>query len=81
MVEFPTVTYNDKNYSIVYYEPTGDKKLTFVSKPKLVMVPDTEILQVSVSFFVFTQTAETLAPISHEGVTYLHSTCKASWLL
>lgn len=46
MVEFPTVTYNDKNYSIVYYEPTGDKKFTFVSKPKLCMVPDTEILQV-----------------------------------
>lgn len=47
MIEFPTVTYNDKNYSIVYYEPTGDRKLTFVSKPRLVMVPDTEILQVS----------------------------------
>jgi phosphatidylinositol 3-kinase len=47
MVEFPTVSFNDKNYSIVYYEPTGDKKFSFVSKPKLVMVPDTEILQVS----------------------------------
>lgn len=47
MVEFPTVTFNEKIYSIVYYEPTGDKKFTYVSKPKLVMVPDTEILQVS----------------------------------
>lgn len=47
MVEFPSVSFNDRNYSIVYYEPTGDKKFTFVSKPKLVMVPDPEILQVS----------------------------------
>lgn len=47
MVEFPTVTFNDKNYSIVYYEPTGDKKFIYTSKPKLIMVPDTEILQVS----------------------------------
>lgn len=47
MVEFPTVSFNDRNYSIVYYEPTGDKKFTYVSKPKLVMVPDSEILQVS----------------------------------
>lgn len=47
MIEFPTVTYNDKNYAIVYYEPTGDRKFTFVSKPRLVMVPDSEILQVS----------------------------------
>lgn len=47
MVEFPTVIFNEKNYSIVYFEPTGDKKCTFVSKPKLVMIPDTEILQVS----------------------------------
>jgi phosphatidylinositol 3-kinase len=47
MIEFPSVTYNDKNYAIVYYEPTGDRKFTFVSKPRLVMIPDTEILQVS----------------------------------
>lgn len=46
MVEFPTITFKDKNYSIVYYEPTGDRKSKFVSRPKLVMVPDYEILQV-----------------------------------
>lgn len=46
MIEFPTVVFNDKYYSIVYYEPTGDKRCSFVSKPKLVMIPDTEILQV-----------------------------------
>jgi phosphatidylinositol 3-kinase len=46
MIEFPSVSCNDKNYTIVYYEPTGDKKLSFVSKPRLVMVPDSEILQV-----------------------------------
>lgn len=46
MIEFPTVSYNDKNYAIIYYEPTGDKKFSFVSKPRLVMVPDSEILQV-----------------------------------
>ncbi|XP_065092354.1 phosphatidylinositol 3-kinase catalytic subunit type 3-like isoform X2 [Ochlerotatus camptorhynchus] len=31
--------------SVVYYEPDGDNKFLFVSKPKLVTVPDTEILQ------------------------------------
>lgn len=46
MIEFPTVAFNDKNYSVVYYEPTGDKRCSLVSKPKLVMIPDTEILQV-----------------------------------
>ncbi|CRL02454.1 CLUMA_CG015121, isoform A [Clunio marinus] len=45
MIEFPTVTFNENNYSIVYFEPTGDRRFTFVSKPKLVTVPDTEILQ------------------------------------
>lgn len=34
-------------YSILYFEPDGDQKYTFNSKPKLVTVPDTEILQVS----------------------------------
>lgn len=46
MIEFPTVSFKDKNYAVVYYEPTGDKKFTYVSRPKLVMIPDTEILQV-----------------------------------
>lgn len=46
MIEFPTVSFNDKNYAVVYYELTGDKKFAFVSRPKLVMIPDSEILQV-----------------------------------
>lgn len=33
-------------FSIVYFEPDGDLKYKFNSKPKLVTVPDTEILQV-----------------------------------
>jgi phosphatidylinositol 3-kinase len=53
MIEFPTVTFYDKNYAIVYYEPTGDKKFTFVSKPRIVTVRDTEILQVSKSHFAY----------------------------
>jgi phosphatidylinositol 3-kinase len=47
MVEFPTIEYDEKTYSVIYYEPDGDKKFTFISRPKLVTVPDTEILQVS----------------------------------
>lgn len=47
MIEFPAVSFDDKSYAVVYYEPTGDRKFTFVSRPKLVMIPDTEILQVS----------------------------------
>lgn len=34
-------------FSIVYFEPDGDQKYAFNSKPKLVTVPDTEILQVN----------------------------------
>lgn len=33
-------------YSIIYFEPDGDHRYPFISKPKLVTVPDTEILQV-----------------------------------
>ena len=47
MIEFPSVMYNDKSYSIIYYEPTSERKINFVSKPRLVKVPDCEILQVS----------------------------------
>ncbi|XP_037812204.1 phosphatidylinositol 3-kinase catalytic subunit type 3 [Lucilia sericata] len=46
MIEFPTVVVDDcYNYSIVYFEPEGDKNYKFLSKPKLVTVPDSEILQ------------------------------------
>ncbi|XP_011493159.2 phosphatidylinositol 3-kinase catalytic subunit type 3 [Aedes aegypti] len=45
MVEFPQLTIGDKTCSVVYYEPDGDSKFLFVSKPKLVTVPDTETLQ------------------------------------
>lgn len=34
-------------YSVIYYEPDGDRKYPFITKPKLVTVPDSEILQVS----------------------------------
>lgn len=37
-------------YSIVYFEPDGDLRYKFNSKPKLVTVPDTEIMQVIVIF-------------------------------
>lgn len=45
MVEFPHISAGDKTCSVVYYEPDGDNKFLFVPKPKLVTVPDTEILQ------------------------------------
>ncbi|XP_037955431.1 phosphatidylinositol 3-kinase catalytic subunit type 3 [Teleopsis dalmanni] len=46
MIEFPTIVVDDYyNYSIVYFETEGDKNYKFISKPKLVTVPDTEILQ------------------------------------
>uniref|UniRef100_A0A6B2EGU4 Phosphatidylinositol 3-kinase catalytic subunit type 3 n=1 Tax=Phlebotomus kandelakii TaxID=1109342 RepID=A0A6B2EGU4_9DIPT len=44
MVEFPSVFVDEKPCSIVYFEPDGDQKYTFISKPKLVTVPDPEIL-------------------------------------
>ncbi|XP_055837227.1 phosphatidylinositol 3-kinase catalytic subunit type 3 [Episyrphus balteatus] len=45
MIEFPTVTVDGFNYSIVYFEPEGDKTNKIISKPRLVTVPDSEILQ------------------------------------
>lgn len=50
MIEFPEILCEDKPYSIVYYEQDGDDKYTFVSKPKLVTIPDSEILQVCQAF-------------------------------
>lgn len=38
-------------YSIIYFEPDGDLRYKFNSKPKLVTVPDTEIMQVNGVFF------------------------------
>lgn len=51
MVEFPTVIINDVDYSVVYFEPEGDKNHKFISKPKIVSVPDSEIEQVSLFMF------------------------------
>lgn len=45
MIEFPTVIVNDRPYSIVYFEPNGEKVYNYISRPKLVTVPDPEILQ------------------------------------
>lgn len=45
MIEFPTVIVDDKLYSIVYFEPEGDKVFHYIMRPKLVTVPDPEILQ------------------------------------
>uniref|UniRef100_A0A1B0AAP7 Phosphatidylinositol 3-kinase catalytic subunit type 3 n=1 Tax=Glossina pallidipes TaxID=7398 RepID=A0A1B0AAP7_GLOPL len=44
MIEFPTVD-DHYNYSIVYFEQEGDENYKIISKPKLVTVPDSEILQ------------------------------------
>ncbi|XP_067630507.1 phosphatidylinositol 3-kinase catalytic subunit type 3 [Eurosta solidaginis] len=46
MIEFPTATFQEYyNYSIVYFEPEGDTSYKMLSKPKLVTVPDSDILQ------------------------------------
>ncbi|XP_058833251.1 phosphatidylinositol 3-kinase catalytic subunit type 3 [Topomyia yanbarensis] len=45
MVEFPELSIEDKPCFVVYYDPDGDNKHCFVSKPKLVTVPDSETLQ------------------------------------
>lgn len=37
--------FNFFQHSVIYYEPNGETKFTFISKPKLVTVPDSEILQ------------------------------------
>lgn len=41
------IFFSSLQYTIVYFEPDGDEKYSFISKPKLVTVPDTEILQVN----------------------------------
>lgn len=46
MIEFPSVVMDDRPFSIVYFEPNGEHTYKFISKPKLVTVPDSEISQV-----------------------------------
>lgn len=52
-----TIIYQMKNiflqFSIVYFEPDGDHHYKFNSKPKLVTVPDTEIMQVNCKVISF----------------------------
>ncbi|XP_030557821.1 phosphatidylinositol 3-kinase catalytic subunit type 3 [Drosophila novamexicana] len=44
MIEFPTIIVDDMyNYSVVYFEPEVDNKYKLPAKPKLVLVPDSEI--------------------------------------
>lgn len=45
MLEFPELSTGEQLCSVVYYEPDADNRYLFISKPKLVTVPDTEILQ------------------------------------
>ncbi|CAD7014388.1 unnamed protein product [Ceratitis capitata] len=46
MIEFPCAVYQDYyNYSIIYFEPEGDKSHKVLTKPKLVTIPDSDILQ------------------------------------
>ncbi|XP_034102429.1 phosphatidylinositol 3-kinase catalytic subunit type 3 [Drosophila albomicans] len=44
MIEFPTIMVDDMfSYSVVYFEPEVDNKYKLPAKPKLVLVPDSEI--------------------------------------
>ncbi|XP_002005497.2 phosphatidylinositol 3-kinase catalytic subunit type 3 [Drosophila mojavensis] len=44
MIEFPTIIVDDMyTYSVVYFEPEVDSKYKLPAKPKLVLVPDSEI--------------------------------------
>ncbi|ALC42493.1 Pi3K59F [Drosophila busckii] len=44
MIEFPTIIVDDMyNYAVVYFEPEVDNKYKLPAKPKLVLVPDSEI--------------------------------------
>ncbi|KAJ6634675.1 Phosphatidylinositol 3-kinase catalytic subunit type 3 [Pseudolycoriella hygida] len=54
LIEFQNVIVNDSTYSIIYYEPDGDLKYSLMTKPKLVTVPDSEILQSAVDLVVVT---------------------------
>nr|XP_002128077.1 phosphatidylinositol 3-kinase catalytic subunit type 3-like [Ciona intestinalis]XP_026691217.1 phosphatidylinositol 3-kinase catalytic subunit type 3-like [Ciona intestinalis] len=44
MVEFPAVVYKDVNYSIVYFEKDGGEPVQIRTNPKLVVLPDHELL-------------------------------------
>ncbi|XP_037036692.1 phosphatidylinositol 3-kinase catalytic subunit type 3 isoform X2 [Bradysia coprophila] len=45
LIEFQNVVAADRTYSVIYFEADGDRKYPFITKPKLVTVPDSEILQ------------------------------------
>ncbi|KAH8410904.1 hypothetical protein KR222_007615 [Zaprionus bogoriensis] len=44
MIEFPTINVDEANYAVVYFEPEVDNKYKLPAKPRLVLVPDSEIL-------------------------------------
>uniref|UniRef100_A0A182S9W3 Phosphatidylinositol 3-kinase catalytic subunit type 3 n=1 Tax=Anopheles maculatus TaxID=74869 RepID=A0A182S9W3_9DIPT len=45
MVEFPQVYIDEKLYSVIHLEKNSNSMLTFIQKPKIVVVPDCEIHQ------------------------------------
>ncbi|XP_053662768.1 phosphatidylinositol 3-kinase catalytic subunit type 3 [Anopheles marshallii] len=45
MVEFPQVFIEEKMYSVIHLEKNSNSMLTFIPKPKIVVVPDCEIHQ------------------------------------
>uniref|UniRef100_A0A182N8W1 Phosphatidylinositol 3-kinase catalytic subunit type 3 n=1 Tax=Anopheles dirus TaxID=7168 RepID=A0A182N8W1_9DIPT len=45
MVEFPQVYIDEKLYSVIHLEKNSSSALTFIPKPKIVVVPDCEIHQ------------------------------------
>uniref|UniRef100_A0A182JSA1 Phosphatidylinositol 3-kinase catalytic subunit type 3 n=1 Tax=Anopheles christyi TaxID=43041 RepID=A0A182JSA1_9DIPT len=48
MVEFPQVYIDEKLYSVIHLERNSNSVLTFIPKPKIVVVPDCEIHQVKI---------------------------------
>uniref|UniRef100_A0A182U0E3 Uncharacterized protein n=1 Tax=Anopheles melas TaxID=34690 RepID=A0A182U0E3_9DIPT len=48
MVEFPQVYIHEKLYSVIHLEKNSNSVVTFIAKPKIVVVPDCEIHQVKV---------------------------------
>ncbi|XP_061516913.1 phosphatidylinositol 3-kinase catalytic subunit type 3 [Anopheles gambiae] len=45
MVEFPQVYIHEKLYSVIHLEKNSNSVVTFIAKPKIVVVPDCEIHQ------------------------------------
>lgn len=80
MVEFPTVVINDLDYSIVYFEPEGEKIQKIISKPKIVTVPDSEIEQVCVfKYFIPGINQEIKCLIRTYLQMWLHRNFFCSW--